>query len=205
MNAIEISNVAVSQLANGDIDSANRLIEMAMHLTTVGHVQPDCSVYTKFSWSRDAPLPNVIEKMACGFVYSRCIEITSTSGMLSRECQAAILYNGAVIQQSLALKTQESSLLHRSKMLYNLARKVLKVCLTSSLLHRLYLHLAILNNLSQLWYMLSDYVACKACCEQLGKAIAMHKKQAWRVYGIDEIVGMAQNAMFEIPISAPCA
>lgn len=209
LNPVHLNNLAVRQMEDGDFLSANQLFKVALSLMVLPENKRVAVPATKtiFSWSKDAPIPVIqhADESIGTFLFSRAVIIKSTG--VSRECKAAILYNSALVAHLVAMagKPIDASLLRRAKLLYSLSRTVLKKFQRSALLHKLFIHMAILNNLGQLSYELADYECCRCCFEHLHKIIRCLNKACCGVYCKRELLGMVRNATLETPITAPCA
>lgn len=214
---VKLNNAAVRHMEGGDFQSAGLLLKLALSLVAKsGKKRGDAAAFTtvksKFAWSTEIPT-HKLDLLGPGkrfefgiFLFAKGILITSTA--VSRESKAAILYNAALVAHLLAVWGPihgHSALLRRAKKLYNLSRILLKQCPKSMLLHKLFIHMAILNNLGHLSYGLVDYECCRLYFGFLYKTINCGETACTVAFDQRDIQGMAGNSVFVTPTAAPCA
>lgn len=209
---IQLNNRAVQLMEDGDLSSANQLLKTALRIVAMPQNKKEtvvCATNASFSWSGAATIVHnkaSEEAESHGtFLFSRTILIKS--GVASRECKAAMVFNAGLVAHMLATITPspQSAMLRKAKTLYSLSRSILKRFRTSVLFHKLFIHMAILNNIGHLSYELADFACCRCCFDHLRLAIVSHRKFCGGVYDELEQRGMVGNAMFETPTTAPCA
>lgn len=214
---VKLNNAAVHRMEGGDFQSAGLLLKLALSLVARsdrkrGDTATITTVKSKFAWSTEVPthklgLLGPGKRFEFGiFLFTKGILISSTA--VSRESKAAILYNAALVTHLMAVWGPiqgHSALLRRAKKLYNLSRILLKRFPKSMLLHKLFIHMAILNNLGHLSYGLVDYECCRFYFDFLYKTIKCGETACTVAFDQHDIQGMAGNSVFVTPTAAPCA
>lgn len=218
---IALSNRAVKCLENGYIRFANSLLNAALlrllDVTDAESVQTSHSI--RFSWSQ----PAVMEQNgSCGdentglFMYSRGGVLRGgprpNLGPTSEE-RAVIVYNAALAAHLLANVTAKSAVMNRAKSLYILSRHILTTRRAtgakSSLWNKHFFHIAILNNLGQINYELTEFAIAKkyfACTKQIVIFLAAsHQSEESEIFCISDLKGMRGNAILDMPTTAACA
>ena len=187
---------------------------------TLNHSESAQSSHSiRFSWSQ----PAVIEKNgSLGeentglFVYTRGGVLRggprSNLGPTSEE-RAVIVYNAALAAHLLANVTAKSAVMNRAKSLYILSRHILTTSRAtgakSSLWNKHFFHIAILNNLGQINYELTEFAIAKkyfACTKQIVTYLATSRQsEDSEIYCISDLKGMRGNAILDMPTTAACA
>ena len=209
-------------MENGNIRDANCLLNTALRLLVVSDRTPlsSQSAHTvRFSWSQHDAIgrkSNTDNQNIGPFMYSRGAVldrgVQPNFGPKS-EVRAIILYNAALAAHLLANVTAKSEAMNRAKSLYILARHVLRTRrgggVNSSLCNKHFFHLAILNNLGQINYELTEFALARAYFANAKQMILFlatcRQSEEDQIYSKSDLKGMCGNAMMEMPTAAACA
>lgn len=222
LNPVELSNMAVDQLEDGDFKAAEKLLRAALtclvHMPKRGDEKnpKKRSRAAHFSWGKEAPAPNNSQThdFIGTFVYSRGMRMDhSNHGIpeITGEVKAVIAYNAALATHLLAIETSESALLRKAHSFYTLSNRALsKLCsggAKPALCFSVHFHMAILNNQGQVSYQLVDYRSSKVCFEMLAKNVKflMGRNHISHDYCPTDLRGMLGNSLLDTPTTAPCA
>jgi hypothetical protein len=209
-------------MENGDIRDANILLNAALRLLVVTDHTPlstELAQAVRFSWSHHAAIErdgNLGNDDIGPFIYSKGAVLDRGNqpnfGPKS-EVRAVILYNAALATHLLANMTAKSAVMNRAKCLYILSRQVLRTRrdggANSSLCKRHFFHVAILNNLGQINYVLTEFALAKMYFANAKQKVlfltAYRRSEESQIFSISDLKGMCGNVMMEMPTTAACA
>jgi hypothetical protein len=215
---IALSNRAVECMENGYIRFANRLLNAAL-LRLLDMTDAESAQSIRFSWSQPAVIEqngSLGDENTGLFMYSRGGVLRGgprpNLGPTSEE-RAVIVYNAALAAHLLANVTAKSAVMNRAKSLYILSRHILRTRRAagakSSLWNKHFFHIAILNNLGQINYELTEFAIAKtyfACTKQIVLFLASSRQsEESQIYCMSDLKGMRGNAILDMPTAAACA